>query len=134
MPMIELAYFAPAADAGLPRRLAALAAELTARHLKKDPSVTTVALRAVGAGGWFVAGAPLEDRAGYHLTTTVTAGTNLKSEMDAYLAAVHAALGQALGPVSEHSYAQVQEVAAHGYGYGGRTQERRYVETRPSPA
>jgi len=37
-------------------------------------------------------------------------------------------MGPLLGPLHPESYILVREVKADAYGYGGRTQERRYVE------
>jgi 4-oxalocrotonate tautomerase len=40
---------------------------------------------------------------------------------------VHAELGAIIGGVHNESYAHVDEVAAHGYGFGGKTQEHRWI-------
>ena len=36
-------------------------------------------------------------------------------------------MGELLGPVHEESYAHVDEVKGDAYGFGGLTQERRYI-------
>src|SRR5882672_9777728 len=36
-------------------------------------------------------------------------------------------MGELLGPLHEESYAHVDEVKADSYGFGGLTQERRYI-------
>jgi 4-oxalocrotonate tautomerase len=36
-------------------------------------------------------------------------------------------MGELLGPLHEESYAHVDEVKGDAYGFGGLTQERRYI-------
>jgi 4-oxalocrotonate tautomerase len=36
-------------------------------------------------------------------------------------------MGELLGPLHEESYAHVNEVKGDAYGFGGLTQERRYI-------
>ncbi len=36
-------------------------------------------------------------------------------------------MGRLLGPLHEESYAHVHEVRGDAYGFGGLTQERRYI-------
>ena len=57
-------------------------------------------------------------------------GTNTKIELEAYLKAIFAAFGHLLGAVHEESYAFVHEVPAAAYGYGGKTQEFRFISGR----
>ena len=51
-----------------------------------------------------------------------------------YIAAIYAAMGDLLGGVHEKSYIWVVDARAAAYGYGGRTQERRYVAGANAPA
>ena len=57
----------------------------------------------------------------------VSEGTNTKDEKAAYLAALFKRMGELLGPLHEESYAHVDEVKGDSYGFGGLTQERRYI-------
>ena len=47
-----------------------------------------------------------------------------------YIAAVHEAMQGPLGPLHPASYVLVDEVRGDAYGYGGLTQERRYIENQ----
>ena len=57
-------------------------------------------------------------------------GTNTKLELEAYLKAIFEAFGGLLGSVHQESYAYVDEVSAAAYGYGGKSQEFRFINGR----
>ena len=57
----------------------------------------------------------------------MTDSTNTKDEKSRYLAEVFAAMAKLVGPLHEESYILVHDVRADAYGYGGLTQEHRYV-------
>lgn len=115
-------------DAALAASVAQRGAELTARLLGKDPAATAVVIDFIDPALWFVAGAPLHESRvrSYHWMVSVTDETNTKAEKAAYLDAVHRSMGELLSGAAEHSYAHVADLRASAYGYGGRTQERRY--------
>jgi 4-oxalocrotonate tautomerase len=115
-------------DDALARQTADAAAELTANILHKDRALTAVVVEFVEPAHWFIAGRPLAGTGprSYHWVVSITDETNTKAEKARYIAAVHAAMGELLGDVAEHSYVQVADVRASAYGYGGRTQEFRY--------
>lgn len=54
-------------------------------------------------------------------------GTNTKDEKPAYIAAMFKQMGELLGPLHHESYLHVGEVRSDAYGFGGLTQERRYI-------
>ncbi|MFO0585452.1 MAG: hypothetical protein U0229_24485 [Anaeromyxobacter sp.] len=127
MPFLDVRLSArPAPD---PAGVAATLTELTARILKKKPEVTAVAIQVVEPTHWFAAGRSLaaQERSSFFLDVRVTAGTNTKDELAAYVREVFRAMGVLLGALHEESYVHVHEVPAHGYGYGGLTQEHRYI-------
>ncbi|GAB4069546.1 4-oxalocrotonate tautomerase family protein [Ancylobacter sonchi] len=134
MPMIQISYApGPATPTGIEPQLADLAARLAERELGKDPAVTAVAIQRIDPAHWFCGGQPLaeQDLAGFWLDIRVTEGTNDKTEKAAFIAATFAGMGELLGPLHGESYVHVVEARADSYGYGGRTQERRYIEARP---
>ncbi len=134
MPMITL-EIAGEPDALLSARLAEAVTAVTARVLGKDPRVTAVAVSWVPRRQWFVAGRATAElgRAAFFLEVRVTDGTNTKDEKARYVAEAFAALAALLGPVDAESYVHVHDVRAEAYGYGGLTQERRYVTSRRAP-
>lgn len=131
MPLLDV-KLSGAPDAALAETVAATLSALTARILRKDPKVTAVAVSFIPAAQWFVGGAALAEgaRASFSLDIQVVDGTNTKDEKAAYLEAVFAAMGGLLPNLDPESYILVREVKADAYGYGGRTQESRYVERK----
>ena len=97
-------------------------------------ALTSIAVSTVPATQWTIAGRTLAGHAksAYWVDIKITDATNTKTEMARYVAAVHAALARVLGDVHVESYVLVHEVHAAAYGYGGKTQERRYIES-PTP-
>jgi 4-oxalocrotonate tautomerase len=128
MPFIQVTL-AAAPHPELTRRVASAIGSLTQKHLHKDPAVTAIAVQYVPPQQWFVAGTALSERgqAAFWLDIKITDATNTKAEMAAYIAAVFSEMAVLLGPLHEESYVLVDAVPAHAYGYGGRTQEHRYV-------
>lgn len=127
MPYLHLSLCpAPGADPSL-RDLANSLTELTAEHLAKDPLLTAVRIELAPASHWFIGARALaaDTLATYQLQIQVTAGTNSPAQIAAYLAAVHAAMGAALGRVHPTSYTVVQQVPAESWGYGGHSQAAR---------
>ena len=69
-------------------------------------------------------------KSSFYLDIKVTEGTNTKDEMSQYVAETFAAFKGILGDLHEESYVYVEEVNGFAYGYGGRTQEFRYVKSK----
>ncbi|WP_376089852.1 4-oxalocrotonate tautomerase family protein [Roseomonas sp. CCTCC AB2023176] len=120
-------------DAGRSARVSARLSALTAEHLRKDPTVTAVALHHVGPEHWFAGGRSLAEtgEASFWLDIKVVDGTNTKTELAAYLDAVFEHMRDLFGGrVHPESYVLVHEVPAAAYGYGGVTQEQRFIAGR----
>ena len=134
MPYLHI-QLSGARDDALAARTATAAAELTAEILGKDRALTAVVVEFIEPTHWFIAGQVLraERPRSYHWYASVTDETNTKAEKARYIAAVHAAMGELLGEVAEHSYVHVADLRASAYGYGGRTQEARYRQPERQP-
>lgn len=134
MPFLHLSLCpAPGADPSL-RELAATLTNLTAEHLAKDPQLTAVHIELVPGTHWFIGARALavDTLASYRLQTQVTAGTNTPTQIADYLAAVHAAMGAALGRLHPTSYTVVQQLPAEAWGYGGKSQASRRIRSDPA--
>jgi 4-oxalocrotonate tautomerase len=131
MPIITIAVTGKP-DPALSARLAGEITELTRIHLRKDPTVTAVAVSYVDPQHWFAGGASLaaQEKNSFWLDIKVVDGTNTKAELSAYLEHIFAAMSDMLGAVHEESYILVHEVPAAAYGYGGKTQEFRFIAGR----
>ena len=111
---------------------AAIAAEvnrLSATFLNNDPKVTAIIVQRVEPEDWFAGGKSLADQglASVWLDIHVTEGNKTKDEKAKFIAEAFKAMGKLLGPLHQESYIHVHEVRGDAYGYGGLTQERRYI-------
>jgi 4-oxalocrotonate tautomerase len=131
MPIIDITVTGTP-DADLSARIADQITRLTNTHLRKDPTVTAVLVRYADPTHWFAGGQSLADQTAntFWLDIKVVDGTNTKQEIAAYLAAVFATMETLLRAVHTESYVLVHEVAASAYGYGGKTQEYRYIASQ----
>ena len=129
MPLITVAYATSRQSASLKSDIASAVSELTAKILRKDPKVTAIIVKSVDAGDWFAGGRSLAEQklASYWIDIHVSEGTNTKDEKAAYLAAMFSRMAELLGPLHHETYLHVDEVRGDAYGFGGLTQERRYI-------
>jgi 4-oxalocrotonate tautomerase len=129
MPLVTVTYSSSRHTPSLKADIAAAVSELTAKILHKDPKVTAIIVKAVDAADWFAGGKSLAEQglASFWLDIHVSEGTNTKDEKAAYLAAMFKRMGELLGPLHHESYLHVDEVRGDAYGFGGLTQERRYI-------
>jgi 4-oxalocrotonate tautomerase len=129
MPLITVSYSSSRHLPSLKADVAAAVSDLTAKILHKDPKVTAIIVKSVDPADWFAGGKSLADQklASFWLDIHVTEGTNTKDEKAAYIAAMFARMGELLGALHNESYLHVDEVKGDAYGFGGLTQERRYV-------
>ncbi|MDB5809828.1 MAG: 4-oxalocrotonate tautomerase [Betaproteobacteria bacterium] len=121
-------------DAALATRVAQRITALTQERLRKNPADTNVAIDFIAADLWFIANKPLagEGARAFYLNISITDETNTKDEKAAFIAAVYTAMGELLGGVHEKSYVLVADTSGSAYGYGGITQEERYVFGKPA--
>jgi 4-oxalocrotonate tautomerase len=132
MPLITVT-FASARDQVVARTaIASEVAHLSSTILGKAPEVTAVIVQQAEAQDWFAGGRSLADAglASFWLDIRVTEGTNTKDEKARFIAELFKTMGRLLGPLHQESYAHVHEVRGDAYGYGGQTQERRYIASR----
>jgi 4-oxalocrotonate tautomerase len=129
MPMITVRYATGRTGDNLKSAIAQAARDLAARVLHKDPNVTAVLVEAADPVDWFCGGQSLAQSglAGFWLDIRISDGSNNKDEKAAFIAAVFKRMGELLGPLHQESYVHVHDARADSYGYGGLTQERRYI-------
>lgn len=106
--------------------------DLTTRILRKQRELSAIAIDFVPPEHWVVGGRTLADQGkrSIYLDIKIVDGTNTKDEKAAYVAAVFEAFGRLLGDLHDESYIYVHDVRADAYGYGGRTQEHRYIAAK----
>lgn len=129
MPLITVSYTSSSQSSSLKADIASAVSELTAKILRKDPEVTAIIVKSVDADDWFAGGKSLAKQklASYWIDIHVSEGTNTKDEKAAYLAAMFERMAEILGPLHPETYLHVDEVKGDAYGFGGLTQERRYI-------
>lgn len=133
MPFINL-KISGERDTALAARAAQRMTALAHERLRKNPADTAVAVEFVVPDLWFIANTPLAAQAvrSFYLNVSITDETNTKDEKAAFIAAVHAAMSDLLGGVHEKSYVLVADVSGAAYGFGGITQEERYIFGKPA--
>jgi 4-oxalocrotonate tautomerase len=106
--------------------------ETTTRILHKRRELTAIAIDFVPPEHWVVGGRTLADqrKRSVYLDIKIVDGTNTKDEKAAYVAAVFDGFARLLGDLHEESYVHVHDVRAEAYGYGGKTQEFRYIAAK----
>jgi 4-oxalocrotonate tautomerase len=134
MPMITV-EIAGEPDVSLAQRVQETITGLTAEILGKDPGVTAVAVQFTPRRFWFVAGKATQDlgKPAFFVDVRVSDGTNTKDEKAEYVARTFAAMSAVLGGAHVESYVHVDDARGDAYGYGGLTQERRYVQGHAAP-
>jgi len=131
MPILNVKVSQPASPA-LTRAISETLLELTTRVLRKKRDLTAIVIDYVPPENWIVGGATLAAQAknSFYFDIKVVDGTNTKDEKAQYIAECFAAFDKLLGPLHEESCIYVQDVRAEAYGFGGRTQEYRYVKSK----
>jgi 4-oxalocrotonate tautomerase len=129
MPMITVQYSTPRAKAGLAEAIAQAANKLSADILRNDPAITAVVVEEINPANWFVGNASLAQHqlSAFWLDIRATEGTKTREEKAAFVAAAFAKMGELLGPLHNESYIYVNDARGDGYGYGGLTQNERYI-------
>ena len=131
MPIINIKVSRPE-SAELSGRIAQAVLELTTRILHKKRELCAIAIDYVPPEHWIVGGEALaaQRKSSFYLDIKVVDGTNTKDEKAQYVAETFDAFGRLLGQLHEESYVFVHDVRAEAYGYGGRTQEFRYIRAK----
>lgn len=132
MPLITVTYSLPyifPQREGLRRDIATTVRALSTKILKKDPAVTAVIIQSVEPHDWFCGDQSLAEHklASFWLDIHVTEGTNSKAEKAAFIDAAFQGMGELLGPLHNETYVHVHDVRGDAYGYGGVTQDYRYI-------
>lgn len=132
MPILNVKVSQPA-SAGLTEAISETLLSLTTRILHKKRELTSIAIDFVPPQNWVVGGATLaaQGKNSFYFDIKVVDGTNTKDEKAEYIAECFAAFEQLLSPLHPESYIHVQDVRAEAYGFGGLTQEYRYIKSKP---
>ena len=132
MPLIIVRYATDRRSPTLKADIAAAVTKLSSEILHKDAKVTALIVEAADPSDWFAGGATLAEQklASFWLDIHISDGTNTKDEKAAFIAMLFSEMERLLGPLHNESYAHVHDVRADAYGFGGLTQERRYIASK----
>lgn len=131
MPILNVKVSRPA-SAELTHRISELLLELGTRILRKRRDLTSIAIDYVPPEHWVVGGATLaaQGKSSFYFDIKVVDGTNTKDEKAQYIAEAFAGFEKLLGNLHPESYIYVHDVRAEAYGFGGLTQEYRYIKAK----
>lgn len=131
MPILNVKV-SQAASPALTQAISETLLELTTRILRKKRELTAIAITHVPPEQWIVGGTTLaaQGKNSFYFDIKVVDGTNTKDEKAQYVAECFAAFSKLLAPLHEESYIYVQDVRAEAYGFGGLTQEYRYIKAK----
>jgi 4-oxalocrotonate tautomerase len=106
--------------------------KITTKFLKKKPEVTAITVQMIPKNSWFVNSKSLEElnQNSFYLDIKVTDGTNLKDEKADYIEAIFKYMNTVLDNLHTESYVYVEEIKGDSYGFGGKTQEFRYIDNK----
>ena len=129
MPLVTVTFASTHQHLASKATIAAEVNRLSATFLNNDPKVTAIIVQRVEPEDWFAGGRSLADQglASVWLDIHVTEGNKTKDEKARFIAETFKAMGKLLGPLHQESYIHVHEVRGDAYGFGGLTQERRYI-------
>lgn len=131
MPILNVKVSQPA-SAQLSADIADMLLELTTRILHKKRELTSIAIDYVAPEHWIVGGSSLavQGRNSFYFDIKVVDGTNTKDEKAQYIAESFNAFEKLLGSLHDESYIYIHDVRAEAYGFGGLTQEYRYIKAK----
>ena len=100
--------------------------------LGKKPEVTSIDIEFVSPDKWFVGGTRVSEQNSvtFYLDIKITEGTNTKSEKAKYVQEVFKDIESIVGSITPASYIVIHDVRADSWGFQGRTQESRFIQTQ----
>lgn len=114
------------------KKLVSALMKRTHEVLGKKPEVTSIAIDFVPPELWFVGGTRVSAQKAvtFYLDIKVTDGTNTKNEKAEYVKEVFSDFEAILGAITPASYIVIHDVRADSWGFQGKTQEYRFVQTQ----
>ncbi len=114
-------------------KIVAVLMKHTSEILGKKPDVTSIEIGFIEPDKWFVGGVRVSDQKAvtFYLDIKVTDGTNTKAEKAKYLKNVFADFESIFGQITPASYIVIHDVRADSWGFQGRTQEYRFIQSQP---
>ncbi|KRK98717.1 4-oxalocrotonate tautomerase [Secundilactobacillus odoratitofui DSM 19909 = JCM 15043] len=104
--------------------------DLAVTKLGKAADVAAVDVKFTSPDDWFIGGQSLTEthQTGFFTEIKITEATNTRDEKATFVKAVFDFMAKLYGDLAKTSYVVLQDVASEAWGYGGLTQEYRYIQ------
>ncbi|WP_461240640.1 tautomerase family protein [Paucilactobacillus sp. N302-9] len=110
-------------------KIASELTDLTTAILEKSREVVATDIQITDADSWFIGGQPLSkgNQTSFFMEIKITQSTNTRQQKADYIKAVFKLFQQNFANLSDTSYIVLHDVPSDSWGYGGKTQEYRYI-------
>ncbi len=104
----------------------------TSELLGKKQEVTSIDIEFISPELWYVGGKRVSEQNAvtFYLDIKVTNGTNTKNEKAEYVKSVFSDFESILGTITPASYIVIHDVRADSWGFQGKTQEFRFINSQ----
>lgn len=128
MPYLRVRIASENQEVGI-QKMAQKLTELAVNDLGKVADVAVVDIQYVNPKNWFVGGKSSAElgETGFFLEIKITEATNLREQKAQFVKNVFGEFTNWFGTLSKASYVVVQDIDSDSWGYGGKTQEYRYI-------
>lgn len=111
------------------QQVATMMTKLAVTTLKKNEAAVAVDVQFQEPENWFIGGQAVSERqeTAFYAEIKITAGTNTRDQKAAFVHETFAGMQQLFGHVASTSYVVLHDVSSDAWGYGGLTQEHRYI-------
>ncbi len=112
-------------------KLVSLLMDRTSTVLGKNKNVISIDVTFTSPRRWYVGGSSMEElgEVTFYLDIKITEDTNTKEEKSRFIQEVFTGVDKLLGPITPASYIVIDDVKADSWGYQGKTQEFRFIQT-----
>lgn len=131
MPYLNARVSVPESSA-IAEKIVSILMKHTSDVLGKKSDVTSIEVDFISPDRWFVGGRRVssQNAVTFYLDIKVTDGTNTKAEKAQYVRNVFADFESLFGPITPASYIVIHDVRADSWGFQGRTQEFRFIQSQ----
>jgi 4-oxalocrotonate tautomerase len=111
------------------QQVATMLTNLAVTTLGKNAGAAAVDVRFTDSKDWFIGGHALTEsgESSFFVEIKITEATNSRDDKAAFVKATFEGMAKLFPKVATTSYVVLQDVTSESWGYGGKTQEYRYV-------
>lgn len=111
------------------QQVAAMLTQLAVEKLGKAGAIAAVDVHFTDPNDWFIGAKSVAEtnETSFFVEIKITESTNSRDDKAAFIKSTFENMSQFFPNVSPTSYVVLQDVASDSWGYGGKTQEYRYI-------